>query len=63
MKYDLNISCVEFFKINQHTFFPPCFFVQFFAKKRIANVHEKFHPFSFVIQIVILEYLSSMNMW
>ncbi len=61
---DLSISCVKNFKINQHNFFPPCFFCSIFHKKTyVANVDEKVYPFSSIIQIVILEYLSFMNTW
>ncbi len=63
MKYDLNISCVKFLKINQHKFVP-LFFVQFFVNKSyVANIHKKVHPFSFFIQFFIHKYLSSMNTW
>ncbi len=37
MKYDLNISCVKFFKINQHNFFP--LFLFNFLQKIVCCQH------------------------
>ncbi len=46
LKYDLNISCDEFVKINQHKFLPSYFYCSIFYKKTyVANVHKKVHPF------------------
>jgi hypothetical protein len=47
---------VQFFKTNQHNFFP--FFCSIFCKKKfVANVH----PFSFFFHIFIHKYHLSMN--
>jgi hypothetical protein len=64
MKYDLSILSAELFKLNQHKFFPPCFFCSFFRKKKVSCWFslKKFIHF-FFIHIFIHKYHSSMNMW
>jgi hypothetical protein len=65
-KYNLSISCDKLFTINQHKFLVSCFFCSIFCKtKFIVNVHEKFHPFSFLSTFssinIIHKYHSSMT--